>query len=145
MIETAAQAREIGPGTVLVSRREAPVTRVEIAWYMVASYDLNPIHVDEPFAREAGFPSVIGQGMLPLGYLARELVRLVGRPRLRRLSGDFVGPVLPGDALTIEIRLGACREQPGGVELAWVLEARGDDGRMRVRGEATSWHASGDA
>ena len=140
MIETADQARLVEPGTVVASRREAPITRVEIAWYMVASYDLNPIHVDEPFAREAGFDTVVGQGMLPLGFLARELVRTVGLHRIRRLGGDFVGLVLPGDELTVEVRLNRRHDHADGVELEWSLLATGADGKPRVRGQATSWH-----
>ncbi|MGD9946740.1 MAG: MaoC family dehydratase [Burkholderiaceae bacterium] len=140
MIETAAQARAVEPGTVVLSQRQPPVTRVQIAWYLVASCDLNPIHVDEPFARQAGFQTVVGQGMLPLGFLARELVRIVGLQRIRRLGGDFVGPVLPDDALTIELRVLQRHEAADGLELRWQLTASGDDGKPRVRGHASTWH-----
>ncbi|KWT74773.1 MULTISPECIES: MaoC/PaaZ C-terminal domain-containing protein [unclassified Variovorax] len=141
MIRTATQARAIAPGTLVSSAQEKPLTRVEIAWYMVASYDLNPIHVDEPFAKEAGFKTVIGQGMLPLGYLSRMLVAEVGLERLRALSGDFVGLVFPGDELTLELRMEGHAEREGGVELEWSLTALGPDGKPRTRGRARSWHA----
>lgn len=138
----AEDVRALAPQASVLEKAEPPVTRVQIAWYMVASYDLNPIHVDEPFAREAGFPSVIGQGMLPLGFLARDLAALVGARRLRRLRGDFVGSVMPGDELRLEIRLGSWREADGGVEAQWTLLASGIDGKPRVRGEAHTWHES---
>jgi acyl dehydratase len=144
MIGTAAQARGLRLGERLVAVEERPIDRVQIAWYMVASFDLNPIHVDEPFARRAGFDSVIGQGMLPLGFLARELVRQVGHARLRSLGGDFVGPVLPGDVLTTELVPTALRELDDGVELDWALAAIGADGRPRVRGRATTRHEAAD-
>ena len=140
MIETADQARVIDASTVFYTAVQAPVTRVEIAWYMVASYDLNPIHIDEPFAQEAGFNSVIGQGMLPLGYLARELLKIVGLHRIRKLSGDFVGLVYPGEVLTIEIKLEDKHERVGGVELVWVLTANGQDAVPRIHGAATTFH-----
>ena len=142
MIGSAADARALPLGEVLVRVVERPIDRVQIAWHMVASYDLNPIHVDEPFAHQAGFPSVIGQGMLPLGFLARELIRLVDCSSLRRLEGDFVGPVLPGDVLTTEVALVARREVDGGVEIDWTLSATAADGTPRVRGRATTRHAS---
>jgi acyl dehydratase len=140
MICSAADARRLDVGSCVRSSTEAPITRVEIAWYMVASYDLNPIHVDEPFARAAGFDTVIGQGMLPLGYLARLLVAEVGLERVTKLGGDFVGPVFPGDALSLELTLAARHEVPGGVELEWALAAVGPDGKKRVRGHARSRH-----
>jgi acyl dehydratase len=142
MIAGAADARRLVLQQPLVVRTEAAIDRVQIAWYMVASYDLNPIHVDEPFARQAGFASVIGQGMLPLGFLARELVRLVGQHRLRSLGGDFVGPVLPGDVLVSELRPMARRDTAQGIELDWALAALGPDGKPRVRGRATTAHES---
>jgi acyl dehydratase len=145
VICTAEQARGIEPGQVVASERHAPITRVQIAWYMVASYDLNPIHVDEPFARAAGFESVIGQGMLPLGFLARRLVHLVGIERIRSLGGDFVGPVLPGDEYLTELRVREKRERPGGVEIEWELAAVGTDGKPRVRGRAVTWHEAEEA
>jgi len=140
MMLTTGDARALEPGTVVRRYREEPITRVEIAWYMVASYDFNPIHVDEPFAREAGFGSVIGQGMLPLGYLSRELVALVGHGSIRSLGGDFVGLVLPGDELTTELRLARQLEGEGGVELEWALSATGSDGKARIKGNARTWH-----
>lgn len=140
MIRTADEARGVALGEPLLTRREPPIDRVQIAWYMVASYDLNPIHVDEPFARRAGFETVIGQGMLPMGFLSRELVRLVGTHRLRRLEGDFLASVMPGDVITIELVPVALREVPEGVELDWALNAPGEDGVPRVRGRATTRH-----
>jgi acyl dehydratase len=140
MIGDAQQARRVEPGQLVATERHAPITRVEIAWYMVASYDHNPIHVDEPFARAAGFGSVIGQGMLPLGFLARRLVQTVGLQRIRSLAGDFVGPVLPGDELVTELRVLARHERPGGVEIEWELGAADTDGKPRLRGRAVTWH-----
>lgn len=140
MIALAADARALAIGHRLPRREHAP-TRVEIAWYMVASYDLNPIHVDEPFARSAGFPTVIGQGMIPFGYLAATLVAAVGVHRLRAIGGDFVSPVLPDEALMIDVELAERREIAGAVELVWSLQAVGvADGRPRVRGTARSVH-----
>jgi acyl dehydratase len=140
MSMTARAARSLEVGTVYSSECQQAITRVQIAWYMVASYDLNPIHVDEPFAREAGFGTVIGQGMLPLGFLSRQLVAAAGHHRIRRLKGDFVGSVLPGDVLVTELTVAGRRELDGGVEIEWAMAARGQDDKLRVRGSAVTWH-----
>lgn len=145
MIGDAQAARALPPGGTLGKTRHAPVTRVEIAWYMVASYDRNPIHVDEPFARSAGLPSVVGQGMIPLGYLASRLVEEVGHRRLRGLGGDFIGSVLPDEELVTEIVLEGATEREDGVELRWKLVAENGIGEPRLRGWARSFHENSDA
>lgn len=145
MIGDARAARALAAGSSLGRTEHAPVTRVEIAWYMVASYDRNPIHVDEPFARTAGLPSVVGQGMIPLGYLASRLVEAVGHRRLRGLGGDFIGSVLPDEALVTEIVLECATERDGGVELRWKLAAENGAGAARLRGWACTFHEEADA
>lgn len=140
MIADAAQARAVALGRVMAQETHPPISRVAIAWYLVASYDLNPIHIDEVFARESGFETVIAQAMMPLGFLAGGLVKLVGIERLRKLSGDFVGPILAGEAIVTEVLPRARGDVLGGVEIAWELRAVGLDGKLRVRGQATTWH-----
>jgi acyl dehydratase len=72
-------------------------TKEQIAEYAEASGDLNPIHLDEEFARRVGLPGVIAHGLLQMGLLART----AGAPqRLRRLSCRFAGMVRPGDTVT---------------------------------------------
>ncbi len=143
MIRGAKEARALAAGTSLGRVTHAPVTRVEIAWYMVASYDRNPIHVDEPFAKAAGLPSVVGQGMIPLGYCASRLAAEVGHARLRGLGGDFIGSLLPGDEIVTDLVLESAEEKPGGVELRWKLSAQSAAGEPRLRGWARSFHEDG--
>ncbi|MGH7868315.1 MAG: MaoC/PaaZ C-terminal domain-containing protein [Candidatus Dormibacteraceae bacterium] len=69
----------------------------QIEAYAKASGDLNPIHLDEEFARSVGLPGVIAHGMLQMGLLAR----VAGSPQqLKRLSCRFAGLVQPGDTVT---------------------------------------------
>ena len=143
MIGGAASTKGLASGFSLGRKTHAPITRVEIAWYMVASYDRNPIHVDEPFAKAAGLPTVVGQGMLPLGYCAAQLVAEVGHARLRGLGGDFVGSVLPGDELVTDIVLESREDKAGGVELRWTLSAVNATGEPRMRGWAKTFHEDG--
>lgn len=77
-----------------------PLTRSDFVRYAGAGGDFNPVHYDEAFAREAGHPSVFGQGMLPAGILASRLVRWLGPDNLRSYRVRFSGQFWPGDELT---------------------------------------------
>lgn len=82
-------------------QQHGPVTRLMIARYLVCSDDPNPVHVDEPFARSLGFPSVIAQGMLSAGWIAEALVRVVGQDRVRSFAVRFSAPVYPGEMVSV--------------------------------------------
>jgi len=78
-----------------------PITRLMLARYLVCSDDPNPVHVDEPFARSLGFPSVIAQGMVSYGWLAEMLTRAYGADNIRSLAARFSSPVFPGEEVTV--------------------------------------------
>ena len=140
MIGTAHDARKLATGTSLGRRMHDPLSRMQIAWYMVASYDRNPIHIDEPFAKAAGFPTVIGQGMIPMGWISGRLVEEVGLHRLRGIGADFLGPLFPGVELSTDIELAEVSEKPGGVELRWRISAQAKEGDVKLKGWARTFH-----
>jgi acyl dehydratase len=73
----------------------------QIAAYARASGDMNPIHLDEAFARSVGLPGVIAHGMLQMSIAAIVAANAAGGPqRLRRLAVRFAGMVEPGDTVT---------------------------------------------
>jgi acyl dehydratase len=82
-----------------------PITRTDIVRYAGAGGDFNPIHHDEPFARDLGLPSVFSMGMLQGGALAQRVGRWVGPENVVSMSMRFTGQVWPGDALTLEGRV----------------------------------------
>lgn len=76
-------------------------TRDQIAAYAKASGDINPIHLDEDFAKSVGLPGVIAHGLLQMGILAVVAAEAAGGPeKLRRMSCRFAGMVEPGDTVT---------------------------------------------
>jgi len=90
-------------GTALAVQKRGPVTREDLARYAQASGDNNRIHLDDEFAKQAGFPSVIAHGMLSMAYLA-DLVRFnfpEGTYDVRRLSSRFRRVIFPGDELDL--------------------------------------------
>jgi acyl dehydratase len=90
-------------------------TREQIAAYAAASGDLNPIHLDEDFARSVGLPGLIAHGLLQMGILATVAGEAAGGPsHLRRLYCRFAGMVEPGDSVTFTADAGG----------PWKLELR---------------------
>lgn len=77
------------------------LSRTQIVQYAGASGDYNPLHTDEPFAREvAGYPGVFAHGMLTMGLTGRMLTDWVGDGRLLEFGVRFTAQVWPGDTLT---------------------------------------------
>jgi acyl dehydratase len=77
------------------------LTRTQIVQYAGASGDYNPLHTDEPFAREvAGYPGVFAHGMLTMGLTGRALTDWAGDGRLLEYGVRFTAQVWPGDTLT---------------------------------------------
>jgi acyl dehydratase len=77
------------------------LSRTRIVQYAGASGDYNPLHTDEPFAREvAGYPGVFAHGMLTMGLTARVVTDWVGEERLAEYGVRFAAQVWPGDTLT---------------------------------------------
>jgi acyl dehydratase len=116
-----------------------PVDRSQIARYAGASGDYGPLHVDEPFARNAGFPGVLVPGMLAMGFLGELATDWLRGARLRRFSARFVKIVWPGDVVTVRGRVADRRFEPGG-QYAVDIEVWGENqrGELVVRGAVTA-------
>ena len=63
------------------------------------------LYIDEPFAKNAGFPSALAPGMIAMGFLAELATEWVRGARLRRFGARFVKIVWPGDVLTARGRV----------------------------------------
>lgn len=77
-----------------------PLTRTDFVRYAGAGGDLHPLHHDEPYAMQAGMPSVFGMGMPHASMLGNRLARWVGPDNIRSFSVRFTKQVWPGDELT---------------------------------------------
>jgi acyl dehydratase len=115
-----------------------PVDRLQIARYVAAGQDWNPLYIDEPHAKNAGFPSALGPGMIAMGFLGELAVDWVRGARLRKFQSRFVKIIWPGDVLTARGRVVDRRFEEGGrynVEIE--LWAENQRGELVVRGSAT--------
>jgi acyl dehydratase len=114
-----------------VSERSVRFTKEQIAAYALASGDVNPIHLDDEFARSVGLPGLIAHGLLQMGLMGVVAAEAAGGPdKLTRLYCRFAGMVVPGDTVTFTAQPAA----PGKLELRAVNQ----------KGEAVLTKASAD-
>lgn len=92
-------------GDELPALAKAPIDRVQLVRYAGASGDLNPIHVDELYARGVGLPSVYAPGMLVMGFLGQLVFDWARGAQLRRYNVRFVKMVWPGDTVVCKGRI----------------------------------------
>lgn len=89
------------------------VTEAHIVGFAGLTGDLFDVHMDDEFAREAGFPGRIAHGLLGLamadGLKTRCPVRLLGLATLG-WNWSFRAPLLPGDRIHARLWVVAKRE-----------------------------------
>ncbi|MEZ5377769.1 MAG: MaoC/PaaZ C-terminal domain-containing protein [Acidimicrobiales bacterium] len=81
-------------------------TRPDQALLYRLTGDRNPLHSDKQFSDVGGFPKPILHGLCTYGFTGRALLQGAcgGDPsRFSAMEGRFSSPVLPGEALTINI------------------------------------------
>ncbi len=79
------------------------VTKDQSLRYAEASFDRNPIHTDEEFAKSVGLPGMILQGLCTMAFTSKAIIDglLDGDPsRLAAMKVRFAKPVLMGDSLS---------------------------------------------
>jgi acyl dehydratase len=111
-------------GVALDPITRGPISRSQIARFAAATGDFNPIHTDETFAQNVGFPSIIAHGPLTLAFLTQALGHNFGPEKVRAVTAQFRAPILPGDTLRIE---GTVTEVAGGRAHCELRVLRGDD------------------
>lgn len=87
---------DTGPTTVVDG-----LTPRDFVKYAGASGDFNPIHYDQPYARELGNPGVFGQGMLTAGFAGQFAADWFGVEHVRSFRSRFTTRVWPGDTVTV--------------------------------------------
>jgi acyl dehydratase len=88
---------KIGDEKVLV---KPPVERIQLVKYAGASGDFNRIHVEEEYARAAGYKSVFAHGMLVMGFLGQLVSDWVGPARVAKINCRFKAITWPSDVIT---------------------------------------------
>lgn len=122
---------EWATGTVVFDTTWPGADRERLRRFSRGTEDPNPIHVDDDFAKRAGFPAVLQQGPMTTAHFAHLLAEKFGGARLRSLDVNFTAPVFLGDAL----RLTATVEADAG-DLVVALAAAKLDGTATAKGRA---------
>ena len=135
----ALKASELKVGDIYEERLVEDLRRTQIVQYAGASSDYNPVHTDEPFAKEiAGYPTVFAHGMLTMGITGNLLTNYVGDGRLTKYGVRFSRQVWPGDDLDGKATVEAIREEDGVNYVDLVLETTNQDGQVVLTGNATA-------
>lgn len=123
-------------GTALPPLSLPPLSRTTIALYAAGSGDFVPLHIDQDFAREAGYPDVFMHGMLGMAYVARLVTGWAPQSQVREVAVRFVSITYPGEALTASGRVSAVDVDgvPGRVSLD--LRLLNAEGSPKLRGRA---------
>jgi acyl dehydratase len=119
------------PGDVLFEVTLPPAGRDRLAAFSEATQDPNPIHVNEAFARGAGFPTVLQQGPMTTAQFARLLDEHAGVGRIRVLDVFFTAPVFPEDTLVLRAEVTELGEV-----IRCALTANKTDGVLTAKGTA---------
>jgi acyl dehydratase len=103
--------RTVAVGQDLPPLVKGPITKDDLKRYAAASGDPNPMHTDEEFAKNAGYPGVFAHGMLSMGYLGEFLVQAGGVGSVRRFKTRFAKLTWPGDVITCRGKVTAVRDE----------------------------------
>jgi acyl dehydratase len=101
----ALDAETVAPGQELPPLVKGPITRDHLRAYAAASGDPNPMHTDDEFARNAGYPGVFAHGMLSMGGLGQLLVQAGGAGSIRRFRTRFAKLTWPGEVISCRGRV----------------------------------------
>ena len=128
--------RTVAAGQELPALTKGPITREMLKAYAAASGDPNPMHVDEEFARNAGYPGVFAHGMLSMGWLGDFLVRAAGVGGIRRFRARFAKLTWPGETIRCRGRVTAVSDEPGARLVACEIWTENQDGERKLVGDA---------
>ncbi len=114
----------------------------EIRQYAEVSGDVNPVHVDEEFAKKTRFGGRIAHGMWTASLISAVLGTKLPGPGTIYLSQTmaFKGPVRPGETVTAVVKVLKVLEDKRIITLETYCE--NDTGRRILEGEAVVLHES---
>lgn len=88
-------------GDVVFDVRVRGLNRDEIRVFSESTEDPNPIHLDQQFAEECGFPTVIQQGTVTSAHLVRLFSERFGPENLKTFDISLTAPVFPEEDLQL--------------------------------------------
>jgi acyl dehydratase len=128
----------VAVGTELPTLTKPAITRETLKVYGPAAGDPNPMHVDEEFAKNAGYPGVFAHGMLSMGYLGEFLHKAAGGVgNVRKFRARFAKLTWPGDVVSCKGTVTAVRDENGKKLVDCDIWTETQSGEKKVVGTAT--------
>jgi acyl dehydratase len=91
---------EVEIGHALLPLNKKPISRLQLAQFAAASDDFSPLHLDDEYAKSAGFGSVFVPSVIALGLAEDALRAYAHNSTIVSLSGTFQRIMWPADTLT---------------------------------------------
>jgi acyl dehydratase len=120
-------------GEIVAERIFGPLEPQDLQHYAEASGDMNPLHLDREFARQAGFEDVIVHGMLGMALLGRLLTESLSRYPLLTFRARFRHIIRVGETFHCRARLHGMHDGTAVLD----LEAHSPTGIVLIEGTAT--------
>jgi acyl dehydratase len=133
----ALDANTVAAGHELPPLVKGPITRDHLRAYAAASGDPNPMHTDDEFARNAGYPGVFAHGMLSMGWLGQLLVQAGGVGSIRRFRTRFAKLTWPGEVISCRGRVTRVTDETGVRLVECEIWTENQDGERKLVGSAT--------
>ena len=125
-------------GSELPALIKPAITRETLKQYGPAAGDPNPMHVDDEFAKNAGYPGVFAHGMLSMGYLGEFLHRAAGGVQnVKKFRARFAKLTWPGDVITCKGTITAVRDEGGARVVDCDIWTETQTGEKKITGSAT--------
>jgi acyl dehydratase len=134
----ALDAKSVKVGTELPTLTKPAITKETLKVYGPAAGDPNPMHVDDEFAKNAGYPGVFAHGMLSMGYLGEFLHKAAGGvANVRKFRARFAKLTWPGDVVSCKGTVTAVRNEGGTKLVDCDIWTETQSGEKKVVGTAT--------
>lgn len=115
--------------------RKVVITDKMVRQFAELSGDVNPIHMDEEFAKTTRFGRRIAHGMIAGALISRVLAMDLGGGGIYlSQSLKFMSPIFIDDEVTVELFVKALREERGIGTIETIV--RKANGEIAVKGEA---------
>ena len=112
------------------------VTRHILALYCGGSGDHNPIHVDQDFAKAAGYDDVFAHGMLSMAILGRLLTNWTAQENIKSISVRFAAITQVLDEVTASATISDKEIIDGEQRLILDIETTTQTGTKTLTGSA---------
>ena len=129
-------ASTVAEGQELPPLVKGPITREDLRADAAASGDPNPMHIDDEFARNAGYPGVFAHGMLSMGWLGQLLVQAGGVGSIRRFRTRFAKLTWPGEVITCRGRVTRVSDDAGVRIVDCEIWTENQEGERKLVGSA---------